>query len=238
MMTFEECYKKAMQDASLEEFSDDALISKMEFLYNELIRVNSYMNLTAITDVTGVVYRHIADCLCVSKFIPENSKVIDVGCGGGFPTLPLAIARPDLEITALDSTAKKLEFVKSVANSLSLNVKTLPARAEDVANQSEFRESFDVCVSRAVARLSVLDELCLPFVRVGGLFLAMKGQDHKAELDEAKGGIVKLGGKIISDGEYVIPDAGTRSVTVIEKVKNTPKGYPRAFAKIKKSPLL
>ena len=236
-MIFEECYQKAMQDASLEEFSDAELAKRMEYLYNELIRVNSYMNLTAITDVTGVVYRHIADCLCAAKFIPKNAKVMDVGCGGGFPTLPLAIARPDLEITALDSTAKKLEFVKSVAKDLSLSVKNLPARAEEVANDPLYREAFDVCVSRAVARLSILDELCLPFVKVGGLFLALKGQDHEAELKEARLGIERLGGKVLSDAEYLIPDAGTRSVTVIEKIKNTPKEYPRAFAKIKKAPL-
>jgi len=210
----------------------------MKYLCEELVRVNSYMNLTAITDTEGIVYRHIADCLHVCPYIETGASVADVGCGGGFPTLPIAIARPDLAITAIDSTAKKLDFVKSVAKDLGLNVTTLSVRAEELGNDPLYREKFDVCVSRAVARLSLLDELCLPLVRVGGTFLPMKGQDHAAELLEAKGGIRKLGAELVRDDEFDMENVGTRSIMVIKKVQNTPKSYPRAFAKIKKSPLV
>lgn len=237
-MNFEEIYEKALKENSLECFYTDEITRKMKYLCDELVRVNSYMNLTAITDVEGIVYRHIVDCLHVCSYIEKGAKVIDVGCGGGFPTLPLAIARPDLEITALDSTAKKLEFVKSVANDLKLNVTTVSARAEDLGCDPLHREKYDVCVSRAVARLSMLSELCLPLVRVGGTFLPMKGQDHEAELIEAKGGIKKLGGEFVRDDAFDMENAGTRSIMVIKKAQNTPKNYPRAFAKIKKAPLL
>jgi len=237
-MNFEEIYQKALKESSLEQFFTDEITRKMKYLCEELVRVNSYMNLTAITDTEGIVYRHIADCLHVCPYIETGASVADVGCGGGFPTLPIAIARPDLAITAIDSTAKKLDFVKSVAKDLGLNVTTLSVRAEELGNDPLYREKFDVCVSRAVARLSLLDELCLPLVRVGGTFLPMKGQDHAAELLEAKGGIRKLGAELVRDDEFDMENVGTRSIMVIKKVQNTPKSYPRAFAKIKKSPLV
>ena len=237
-MNFEEIYQKALKESSLEQFFTDEITRKMKYLCEELVRVNTYMNLTAITDTEGIVYRHIVDCLHVCPYIETGASVADVGCGGGFPTLPIAIARPDLAITAIDSTAKKLEFVKSVAKDLELNVTTLSVRAEELGNDPLYREKFDVCVSRAVARLSMLNELCLPLVRVGGTFLPMKGQDHAAELLEAKGGIKKLGAELVRDDEFDMENAGTRSIMVIKKVQNTPKSYPRAFAKIKKSPLV
>lgn len=237
-MNFEEIYQKALKESSLEQFFTDEITRKMKYLCEELVRVNSYMNLTAITDTEGIVYRHIVDCLHVCPYIETGASVADVGCGGGFPTLPIAISRPDLAITAIDSTAKKLEFVKSVAKDLGLNVTTLSVRAEELGNDPLYREKFDVCVSRAVARLSMLNELCLPLVRVGGTFLPMKGQDHAAELLEAKGGIKKLGAELVRDDEFDMENVGTRSIMVIKKVQNTPKSYPRAFAKIKKSPLV
>ena len=237
-MNFEEIYQKALKESSLEQFFTDEITRKMKYLCEELVRVNSYMNLTAITDTEGITYRHIVDCLHVCSYIETGASVADVGCGGGFPTLPIAIARPDLAITAIDSTAKKLDFVKSVAKDMGLNVTTLSVRAEELGNDPLYREKFDVCVSRAVARLSLLNELCLPLVRVGGTFLPMKGQDHAAELLEAKGGIRKLGGELVRDDAFDMENAGTRSIMVIKKVQNTPKSYPRAFAKIKKSPLV
>lgn len=237
-MNFEEIYEKALKENALEHFFTEEITRKMKYLCEELVRVNSYMNLTAITDTEGIVYRHIVDCLHVCPYIETGVSVADVGCGGGFPTLPIAIARPDLAITAIDSTAKKLDFVKSVAKDLGLNVTTLSVRAEELGNDPLYREKFDVCVSRAVARLSLLNELCLPLVRVGGTFLPMKGQDHAAELLEAKGGIRKLGGELVRDDAFDMENAGTRSIMVIKKVQNTPKSYPRAFAKIKKSPLI
>lgn len=237
-MNFEEIYKKALEQNKLECFYTDDILKKMKYLCEELVRVNSYMNLTAITDTQGIVYRHIVDCLHVCPYIENGASVVDVGCGGGFPTLPLAIARGDLEITAIDSTAKKLEFVKSVSKDLGLAVTTLPARAEDVGNDPLYREKFDFCVSRAVARLCILNELCLPLVKVGGTFLPMKGQDHAAELSEAMNAFKKLGAEFVSDNAFDMDNAGARSIMVIKKISNTPKNYPRAYAKIKKSPLL
>ena len=237
-MNFEEIYKKALEENNLLCFYTPSITSKMEYLCQELVRVNSYMNLTAITDTESIVYRHIVDCLQVCPYIKEGARVIDIGCGGGFPTLPLAIARPDLEITALDSTAKKLEFVKGVAKDLALNVTTVSARAEELGNDPCYREKFDVGVSRAVARLSILNELCIPFVCVGGTFLAMKGQDHEAELFECKNAFAKLGAEFVSDNAFDMDNAGVRSIMVIKKIGNTALKYPRAYAKIKKSPLV
>lgn len=237
-MNFEEIYEKALKENALEHFFTEEITRKMKYLCEELVRVNSYMNLTAITDTEGIVYRHIVDCLHVCPYIETGARVVDVGCGGGFPTLPLAIARGDLDITSIDSTAKKLEFVKGVAKDLDLRVTTMAARAEDVGNDPLYREKFDFCVSRAVARLSILNELCLPLVKVGGTFLPMKGQDHAGELSEAKNAFKKLGAAFVSDNAFDMDNAGVRSIMVIKKVENTPKNYPRAFAKIKKSPLL
>lgn len=203
-------------------------------LLNELLSVNESMNLTAITEPRDVILRHFIDSLTVADEISEGSTVIDVGCGGGFPTLPLAIARPDLTITALDSTAKKLTFVDSMAKKLSLKVKTLPKRAEEIP---ESRETYDVAVSRAVARMNLLVELCLPQVKVGGKFIAMKAQSGKEELSEAMNGIQTLGGTVAKTNAFTLGDAGERYLITVDKVSPTPKAYPRPWGKIKKKPL-
>lgn len=203
-------------------------------LLKDLLAFNAVTNLTAITDPEEVILRHFADSLTVADKIPEGASVIDVGCGGGFPTLPLAIARRDLSITALDSTAKKLVFVENTAKKLSLKVKTLAARAEEIP---EHREQYDVAVSRAVARMNLLDELCLPLVRVGGLFIAMKGASGMEELDEAAKGIVALGGKVKDTDAFTLQSAGERVLITVEKVSPTPITYPRSWGKIKKKPL-
>ena len=219
-MNFEKIYQKALRESSLEQFFTDEITRKMKYLCDELVRVNSYMNLTAITDTEGIVYRHIVDCLHVCSYIETGAKVVDVGCGGGFPTLPLAIARPDLEITAVDSTAKKLEFVKGVAKDLGLRVTTISARAEDLGNDVNYRESFDVCTSRAVARLTMLSELCLPLVKVGGRFLAMKSLSTDEELKEAEKAITLLGGAVEEVKSYTLTN-GTEEIerTVIIHVR-------------------
>lgn len=203
-------------------------------LLKELIAFNEHTNLTAITEPREIIIRHFIDCLTVADEIPEGASVIDVGCGGGFPTLPLAIARGDLAITALDSTAKKLTFVEGMAKKLSLNIKTLPKRAEEIP---ECREKFDVCVSRAVARMNLLTELCLPQTKVGGKFIAMKAQSGEEELTEALGGIEKLGGKVIKTRAFTLADAGERYLITVEKIAPTPATYPRPWGKIKKKPL-
>jgi len=227
----------AFRECSLEEYATVENTEKFAKLAVMLTEANEKMNITAITDPRGVAIRHFADSVKAARLIPQGAKVIDVGCGGGFPTLPLAIARPDLEITALDSTAKKLTFVESAAKELRLNVKTLAARAEDIGNDPAHREAYDVCVSRAVARLDVLCELCIPLVRTGGLFIAMKGAAADDELCGAGGAIKALGGKLLDIERFSLPDAGERAIIVTGKISRTSAGYPRQYAKIKKSPL-
>ena len=235
MSDFKARFEKILGECMMGEYSH--LAPSFEKLAEMLVSTNEKYNLTAITDTDGIILRHFADSLTAEKYIPKNSKVIDVGTGGGFPSLVLAIARPDVQITALDSTAKKLEFIKEAAKELSLtNITTLAARAEDIGN-SALRESFDVSVSRAVARLSILSELCIPLTKAGGLFIAMKGADAKAELSEGLTGIKMLGASVESTNFFELSSAGERCIIVCKKENRTDKKYPRAYAKIKKSPL-
>ncbi len=228
----------AANGSDLALYNTPTLAGRFETLYRALVDFNAHTNLTAITDEAGVILRHFADSLTAAPYMgAKAAKVIDIGCGGGFPTLPLAIARSDCSYTALDSTAKKLTFVEQAATALSLPVKTLPARAEEVATDAAYRERFDLAVSRAVARLNILCELCLPFVKIGGRFLALKGADGEAELAEAESAIAKLGGRLIAKHSFTLGSAGQRVILEIEKVRPTPAAYPRAFAKIKKNPL-
>ena len=237
-MTFIETYLGTLTELDLDAYATPRLAEKFQVLYENLVAFNSHTNLTAITDEAGVILRHFADSLTAAPYIGKRPlKIMDVGCGGGFPTLPLAIARPDCRFFALDSTAKKLNFVAEVANLLSLPITTLPARAEEVAITPAHREQYDLVVSRAVARLPMLCELCLPFVKMGGRFVALKGADGEAELQEAENAITKLGGRLISKECFTLGDAGERVILEIEKVRPTPAAYPRAFAKIKKAPL-
>ena len=238
MMTFSEIFMKTLQENKLEAYATEANAARFETLYTKLVEFNTHTNLTAITDMEGVILRHFADSLTAAPYIGEKPlKIMDVGCGGGFPTLPLAIARPDCRFYALDSTAKKLNFVAQMANTLELPIETLPVRAEELAADSAHRQKYDLVVSRAVARLPMLCELCLPFVKVGGRFVALKGADGEVELAEAQNAISKLGGKLIRQQVFTLGEAGGRVILEIEKVKATPSLYPRAFSKIKKSPL-
>lgn len=236
-------FAKIYTDIMTKNFSDSRyndFAPRFEILYNELVDFNEKVNLTAVTDMAGAVAKHFADSLLIEEFIPENAVICDVGCGGGFPTLPLAIVRPDIEIVALDSTEKKLKFVSLIAEKLNLNVTTLSARAEEVGQNSEYRESFDCVVARAVARLNVLSELCLPLTKVGGKFISCKAAKANEELQEAENGILKLGAKteIVKETNlYTASDEQTRTVFVFSKETETPKTYPRHYSKISKKPL-
>ena len=186
---------------------------------------------------TAKLYR-----LSVAKYIPENARIIDIGCGAGFPSLPLAICRPDIRIVALDSTAKRINYVQNTANALGLtNLSAIAARAEDKAKDSLYRESFDVAVARAVADLPVLCELCLPFVKVGGHFASMKAARGDEELDNARRAIKTCGGGVAQMIHADLTGDGSnyekRRLIIIEKVEKTPKNYPRNFAQISKKPL-
>lgn len=212
---------------------------KLYLFSNLLVETNKITNLTAITDEKGIILKHFVDCASISRYIPTNSRLIDVGCGAGFPSLPLAIIRPDITVVSLDSTGKKIDFVNKTAAELELdNITAACARAEEFVTEN--REMFDVCTSRAVARLNILSELCLPLVKVGGLFIAMKSNKGAEEYAEAQNGITKLGAtlKFSKEESFSLEsDLITRETYVFEKGRPTPKEFPRKYAQILKKPL-
>jgi len=244
MIDFPEFYEKLTKSAKINLKNTEINEEKAQRLFTLcafLIERNEYLNLTAITDIDGVITKHIIDCIASVPYIKQGARLIDIGCGGGFPTLPLAIMRDDLKITALDSTAKKLDFVSVCANLCGVsNVETLNMRAEDASALPEYREQYDIAISRAVARLNILSELCIPFVKVGGIFLAMKGNQAKEEFEEARNAIFKLGAsKARLDAYNITFGNETLERGIVTAVKTTPTAakFPRTFAKIKKSPL-
>lgn len=204
-----------------------------------LLEKNQVMNLTAITQPEAVARQHFCDCLAITKYVPLRGKsLVDVGCGAGFPGLPLKIATPDLELTLLDSLGKRVDWLDQTCRELGLDVTCVNGRAEDMSVLPEYREGFDIATARAVARLNILAELCLPFVKVGGCFAAMKGSDSEDEIAEAKAAIKLLGGKIEAVEDYELPGAETpHRLVIVRKLSPTPRQYPRRYAKIKKEPL-
>ena len=212
-----------------------AQLDTLERFAQALLEKNRVMNLTAITEPEKVAELHFYDCLALLNAADfQNRRVIDIGCGAGFPGVPLKIAEPSMELTLLDSLGKRMDWLREILPELGVEANVVTARAEEYV--ASCRESFDIAVSRAVARLNILSELCLPYVKVGGQFVAMKGQLADVELDEAKNGILRLGGRVERVFEYEVAEAVHRAV-VIRKEKPTPSGYPRAFVKIKKTPL-
>lgn len=197
-----------------------------------LLEQNKVMNLTAITEPAAVAQLHFLDCIALLDFADFRGKrVVDVGCGAGFPGVPLKIAEPAIKLTLLDSLAKRMHWLGTVLPQLGVEAACVTARAEEYV--SGCRGQYDIAVSRAVARLNVLCELCLPYVRVGGQFIAMKGAQ---EAEEAAHAVQALGGKLMRIESYPVADA-THCAVVIEKCRPTPPAYPRPFAKIKKNPL-
>lgn len=197
---------------------------------------NEKMNLTAITDESGVALKHFTDSLSLLNFvdIPQNSSLADVGTGAGFPGVVLKIARPDIKITLIDSLNKRLVFLGEVCAQLGIEAELIHSRAEDGARDEKLRESFDFAVSRAVARMNVLSEYCLPYVKVGGAFCAMKGAQANEEFKESLNAINTLGGKLEKKYFFELPEnGGERAIAVVRKVKNTPQKYPRQSGKIK-----
>ena len=235
---FCEEFTRIFEKNRLNEWCREDIIRKFFTLTRRMVETNAVMNITALTTTDKIIPLHYADCVIAAKYIPENARVIDIGCGGGFPILPLAIVRPDLKLVGVDSTAKKIRYVQSVADELGLAVTAIAGRAEEY--QAECRETFDVAISRAVARLNILDELCMPYVRVGGKFIALKGSAGEEEKAEALGGVEMLGGMLQAVQEYELHlENGSEARTLIEiqKVSPTPLKYPRAFGVIKKKPL-
>ena len=200
-----------------------------------VVKQNEVMNLTAITEPTQVAKLHLLDSLSVLKAANlEGKSLIDVGCGAGFPGVPVKIGCPEVKLTLLDSLGKRMAWLERILPELGVEAECVTARAEEFAAQR--REQYDYATSRAVARLNILLELTAPFVKVGGAVLAMKGAAAREELEEAKSAISKLGLKLESVADFPV-DGTSHSVIVLRKVKPTPLQYPRAYAKIKKSPL-
>ena len=242
---FFETAERVFCENGLSEFWNDETKDKFFELCNLMLEQNKVMNLSAIRDEEGVICRHFADSLTVAKHIPEGAKILDVGSGGGMPTLPLAIARPDVTVTALDATAKKMAYVLATAEKLGLeNVSTISARAEELGNTPEHREKYDVVCARAVAELRILAEWCVPFTKKGGLFIAMKGKNGEKELEDAKNAVKTLLLHLEKDDEFNLFDLSAkdeadakRHIFVFRKTAATPKQYPRRNAQIQKKPL-
>lgn len=213
---------------------------RLEALSNHMLEVNKTLNLTAIKDEDGVILKHLIDSTAIIPFIPENATLCDIGCGGGFPSLVIAILRPDVSVFSVDSVSKKVAYVESTARLLGLTNESVSNERAEVLGQGDKREKFDIVTARAVGRLNLISELCLPLVKVGGSFLAMKSLSTDEELEEAKKAIELLGGKVEKVFSYTLTDGNEeidRSIVVIKKVKNTPPKYPRNNSQIAKKPL-
>ena len=216
--------------------------SELFFLLTErMLEENEKYNLTAITEPDKIILNHYADCALLSAKLPKGAKIIDVGCGAGFPTLPLAIVREDVQILAMDSTAKRINYVNETAALLGIkNVTAVAMRAEDAGKSPEYREKFDFATARAVAEMRILSELCLPFVKVGGEMLAMKGKNAEFELSGAKRAISMLGGGDVSFESVTLVGGSedfSHPIIKIKKKTKTPPAYPRPYAQISKKPL-
>lgn len=218
---------------------DEKALERFDLYAKLLVEWNEKINLTAITDPDGIVLKHFVDSLSVFSAIniPEGAKSIDVGTGAGFPGIPMLIARPDLKITLLDSTNKKLNVIRDILEKLDLQCEVLHTRAEEAGRNKTYREQYDFATARAVSNLRDLSEYCLPFVKKGGTFISMKSAKAEEEIAEGKNAIRILGGNIKEMKTFEIDEAGERTIILIEKVSTTPPKYPRPSAKIAKNPL-
>src|SRR6056297_45971 len=221
----------------LDETQINLLVEFNKFLQKE----NSKYNLTAITEPEDVAIRHFLDSLYLAELesFQSSYNIIDIGSGAGFPGIPLAIAYPDKKFLLVDSLGKRVDFLNELAAKLDLNnVKAVHKRAEEIAKEEQFREQFDFVTARAVAQLNVLAEYCLPLVKISGVFVAMKLFKNNEEVKEANNAIKILGGKIINNFSYHLPKDKDYELIIIEKIKNTPKKYPRRPGVPKKRPLI
>lgn len=204
-----------------------------------LLEWNERINLTSITDEKNIVLKHFVDSITICKYIPKNAKLLDVGTGAGFPGIPAKIVRDDIEVVLLDSLNKRILFLDDVIDKLDMkNIQTVHGRAEEFGRNKDFRQSFDVVTSRAVANMAVLSEYLIPFSKLGGKCVIMKGSDFEEELNNSKKAIKVLGGKINSVDEFVLPASDMkRTIVVVDKVGDTPKQYPRKAGTPAKKPI-
>ena len=211
-------------------------------IYKSLLKEwNQKINITSIEDDEEIDIKHFLDSLTPinTGLFKEKVKVIDIGTGGGFPGMPLKIYKEDIEVVLLDSLNKRINYLNEVIKNLNLtDINAVHGRAEDFGQNKDYREKFDIAVSRAVASLNILSEYCLPFVKVGGYFISMKGQDVEEEMKESSKAISILGGRVEKKVDVTIPNSDiTHSLIIIKKIKETPTKYPRNAGKPKKNPL-
>lgn len=230
------------------ELSDEQ-INKFQKYYEMLIETNKVMNLTAITGKEEVILKHFVDSISIVKVLPDmikyidsdniSIKILDLGTGAGFPGIPLKIVFPAIDIVLLDSLNKRINFLNSVIDELKLSgINAIHGRAEEMARNKEYREKFDLCVSRAVANLSTLSEYCLPFIKVNGKFISYKASEIEEEVDNAGKALKILGGNLTTVKKITLPESDIeRSFVIIDKAKNTPKTYPRKAGTASRNPL-
>lgn len=218
---------------------DLAQLDKFQGYAELLLEWNERFNLTAITEPDEIVMKHFVDSLSVLKAfdIKEKAKMIDVGTGAGFPGLPIKIMRPDIKLTLLDGSNKRLQFLAAVSKELDFEAECIHKRAEEAGRLSDMRESYDIAVSRAVAPLNILSEYCIPLIKMKGIFAAMKGPGIKEELADAQNAIAKLGGELDSIKELALPSGEARNIIVVRKYDFMPKEYPRHGGTIMKHPI-
>ena len=219
---------------------NDNQLEKFKIYMDFLLEYNSHTNLTAITDPNDIMIKHFLDSIILNNFcdISKKGKVIDVGTGAGFPGVPLKIFREDIELTLVDSLNKRIKFLNKLMTKINLEVDIIHARAEELSHNLKYRESYDLAVSRAVAPLNILCEYCLPYVKIGGCFVALKGANVDEEIQNSKKAIKFLGGKIVKTETFELPqNKGLRNILIIKKEAKTLKKYPRSNSKISKSPL-
>ncbi len=220
---------------------DEKALKRFENYYNFLVEYNQHTNLTSITEKNDVIIKHFLDSIILTKFFELNSdtKLIDVGTGAGFPGVPIKIANPEINLTLLDSLNKRIIFLNKLLEKLNLTAEVFHSRAEECGKNKNFREKFNIVTSRAVAKLTVLSEYCLPLLKVGGFFVSLKGSNVEEELEESAKSIKVLGGKIERVEKFDLPEEkGSRSLVIIKKVSSTPAKYPRSNSSISKSPII
>ena len=217
----------------------ESQVQKFKIYMNFLLDYNNHTNLTAIKNPEDIMIKHFLDSMLLNKFIKPQSSVIDIGTGAGFPGVPLKILYGDnIKLTMIDSLNKRVIFLNELIKKIDVKAEILHARAEELSHKENFREKFDFAVSRAVAQLNILSEYCLPYVKIGGNFIAMKGPSAKEEIEFSENAIKTLGGKITAHKAFNLPDdKGTRNIIVVKKATNTLKKYPRSNSQISKNPL-
>ena len=216
---------------------DETALDRFDLFASLLVEWNKKMNLTAITEPQEIEVKHFLDCLLVQKYFDFSTvkTAVDIGAGAGFPSIPLLICNEHIDFTLVDSLNKRLEFLDVVCGELGINANLIHSRAEELGQDADFRENFDLALARAVAPMNVLSEYCLPFVKSGGSFIALKGSND--DITPAQNAIQTLGGELVNNVSYKLNDGDLRTLAIVKKISQTPTQYPRKPKKISTKPL-